>query len=307
MQKARKTRLWRHGLEIRQKHGNGIWFELAVSIPKAAAVIACRRVAFLFENVILYPSVLGEPLVYTRRTVLQVTADASHELRAPVSLIRTTAEVATQRERTGAEYREALDEILEESERTSQVLDSLLLLARADSGKEALECTASDLCDITRSASEQGEKLARSHKLSFTANLPDRPVSVLADKDALRRALLILMDNAVRYTVEGGVIVNLSTRDGHAIVSVADTGIGIAQEDLPQVFDRFWRADKARSRGEGGAGLRLSIARWIIDRHRGTIGVESELGVGTTFTIKLPRLISDAANPGKAGICTPGR
>src|SRR6266513_2049879 len=138
------------------------------------------------------------------RRITQFTADASHELRAPVALIRTTAEVAVQkRDRPAQEYLEALDDILEESERTSQVVDSLMLLARADSGKETLECFPVDACAVVRSAAEQGERLARNQGVEFRVELPENPIPIHADPDALRRAFLILLDNAVKYTPRG--------------------------------------------------------------------------------------------------------
>ncbi|HXF13606.1 MAG TPA: HAMP domain-containing sensor histidine kinase [Terriglobales bacterium] len=219
------------------------------------------------------------------RQMKQFTADASHELRAPVSLIRTTAEVAVQRrDRQASEYLQALDEILEESERTSQVVDSLMLLARADSGKEAVELSAADMGAIVRSAAEQGEKLSKIRGLQFIASVPREPIWVKADAEALRRALLILIDNAAKYSPSGGrVAISLEALDGYARASVSDTGFGIAKDDVAHVFDRFWRADKARSRDHGGAGLGLSIAKWIIETHRGVIGVDSELGKGSTF------------------------
>jgi signal transduction histidine kinase len=219
----------------------------------------------------------------------QFTADASHELRAPVSLIRTTAEIAAmKRDRPASEYLAALDEIQEEAERTSQVVDSLMLLARADSAKEALECISVDAGAVVRSAAEQGERLARSCGVGFALQLPAETVPVHADPDALRRALLILMDNAAKYTPEGGSIeVGLNMRNGHAVAYVSDTGIGIASSDLPHIFDRFWRADKARSREQGGAGLGLSIAKWIVDMHGGSLDVRSEPGKGSVFEVKL--------------------
>jgi heavy metal sensor kinase len=224
------------------------------------------------------------------RRITQFTADASHELRAPVSLIRTTAEVAVQRkDRTADEYFGALEEILEESERTSEVVDSLMLLARADSGKETFECVGADACAVVREAADQGEKLARNYGLAFAVSLPNTPVPIQADSNALRRALLILIDNAVKYTPTGGSVrVNLEKSKDFALVSVSDTGIGITKADLPHIFDRFWRADKARSREEGGAGLGLSIAKWIVEMHRGSIGVESDLGKGSTFNLLVP-------------------
>src|SRR5260370_1218220 len=177
------------------------------------------------------------------RRITQFTADASHELRAPVSLIRTTAEVAIQkRDRSAEEYFEALEEILEESERTSQVVDSLMLLARADSGKENMEGSLIDAGAVVKGAAEQGEKLARTHGLKFKATLPERPVFIQADAGTLRRAVLILLDNAVKYTPEGGSVrIALETGGGFAVVSVSDTGIGITNQDVTHVFDRFWR------------------------------------------------------------------
>lgn len=224
------------------------------------------------------------------RRMKQFTADASHELRAPIALIRTTAEVAVQRRnRPANDYLEALDDILEESERTSQVIDSLMLLARADAGKEVVERAPADASSISRAAIEQGEKLARISGLDFSASVPEGPVWVHADAEALRRALLILIDNAAKYTPEGGSVrIDLSANDGFAKFSVSDTGIGIAATDLPHIFDRFWRADKARSRSHGGAGLGLSIAKWIADTHAGSITVESESNKGSVFTLNVP-------------------
>jgi heavy metal sensor kinase len=224
------------------------------------------------------------------RRIKQFTADASHELRAPISLIRTTAEVAAlRRNRPSAEYLEALDEILAESERTSQVVDSLMLLARADSGKETLDSMPIDATNIVRGAAEQGEKLARNHGLHFEVSVPDISLPVLGDTDALRRALLILMDNAANYTPPGGSVkVTQATINGFAVISVIDTGIGIAHEEVPHIFDRFWRSDKARSREHGGAGLGLSIAKWIAEMHGGTVEVESEPGKGSVFRLRVP-------------------
>jgi signal transduction histidine kinase len=219
----------------------------------------------------------------------QFTADASHELRAPISLIRTTAEIAVQRDRPAPEYREALTEILEESERTSQVVDSLILLARADSGKETLEYAPVDACAVVRGAIEQGEKLARSQCIEFKNSIPSGSISIQADSDALRRAVLILIDNAVKYTPSGGTVqVAVTEEGGFAVVSVTDSGIGIAKEDITHVFDRFWRADKVRSRGQGGAGLGLSIATWIAEAHQGSLAVESARGRGSIFILRVP-------------------
>ncbi|HTF66113.1 MAG TPA: ATP-binding protein [Edaphobacter sp.] len=224
------------------------------------------------------------------RRIKQFTADASHELRAPIALIRTTAEVAVQRRtRQANEYLEALDDILEESERTSQIVDSLMLLARTDAGKEVLERAPTDISSVCRAAIDQGEKLARHRSVQLSASIPECPIPVHGDAEALRRAVLILIDNAVKYTPEGGSVrIDLNTNDGFVKVTVTDTGIGIEPADLPHIFDRFWRADKARSRAYGGAGLGLPIAKWIVETHAGSITVESELGNGSAFALKVP-------------------
>ena len=219
----------------------------------------------------------------------QFTADASHELRAPVSLIRTTAELAANGGRTNEEYREDMAQILTEAERTSRLIDSLLLLARADAGEEGLQREPIDLTTSVREAVDQGHSLAAERGVELTSSITPDPVVVLGDGEALRRLVFILVDNAIKYNTEGGSVqVALDNVGGNAVCSVSDSGIGIAVEDQKHIFDRFWRADKVRSRGAGGAGLGLSIARWIVERHEGTIEVASELSKGTTFTLKLP-------------------
>jgi heavy metal sensor kinase len=218
----------------------------------------------------------------------QFTADASHELRAPVSLIRTTAELAAHGSRTNAEYYEDMVQILAEAERTSRLIDSLLLLARADAGEGGLQHELTDVSTSIREALEQGRSFAGDKQIDLTASLDSNAV-VRGDGDALRRLFLILIDNAIKYTPEGGQVrVYLEATDGRATIKVTDSGIGIAESDQPHVFDRFWRADKVRSRGVGGAGLGLSIARWIVNQHHGTIEVQSESGRGSTFTINIP-------------------
>jgi heavy metal sensor kinase len=229
-------------------------------------------------------------LALSVRRMKQFTADASHELRAPVSLIRTTAEVAVQRrDRPAQEYLQALEEILEESVRTSQVVDSLMLLARSDSGKQPVELNLVDMCAVVRKAAEQGEKLVRNRQSDFSTELLDGPVWIYADSDALRRVLLILIDNAAKYTPPGGsVAIQLAVEESSAVTTVSDTGIGIARQDIPHIFDRFWRADKVRTREQGGAGLGLSIAQRIVEAHRGSIAVESLPGHGSSFHLRLP-------------------
>lgn len=219
----------------------------------------------------------------------QFTADASHELRAPVSLIRTTAELALQQGRATGEAAVDMRQILTEAERTSRLIDSLLLLARADSGEDGLHKELTDWPLSVREAVEQTRGAARAKRIAVALSLPERPLAVLGDSEALRRLAFILLDNAIKYSPEGSEVEVSMTSDGsHAICRVADRGIGIAPEDREHVFDRFWRADKVRSRGLGGAGLGLSIAYWIADRHQGTIQLTSETGQGSVFEVRIP-------------------
>jgi two-component system, OmpR family, heavy metal sensor histidine kinase CusS len=223
------------------------------------------------------------------RKITQFTADASHDLRTPVTVIRSTAEVALRRQRQPEEYRDALGRILETSEQTSELLENLLQLARSDAGVVELEMRPVDLNQHVRKAREQGAALAGEKALSITLETPPVPVLVLADEIAIHRLLLILIDNAVKYTPAGGRCeISLTQNEQHAHIAVKDDGIGIAEADLGAIFERFRRADRARSRETPGAGLGLAIARWITEIHGGTIRAESVLGSGSVFHVSLP-------------------
>lgn len=223
------------------------------------------------------------------KRVTQFTADASHELRTPVALVRTAAELALRQDRSDPEYREAISEILEEAERMSALLESLLMLARVDSGAEAPNLVNCDLAAVIRDVCSRSGPLVGSKQLQFDRALPDAPTFVRGDAHTLERLFVILIDNAIKYTPKGGRIrVALEAQAGDAVITIEDSGIGIPKDALPFVFDRFYRVDKVRSRQAGGAGLGLSIARWIIDAHRGSIGVESVPGSGTTFIVRIP-------------------
>jgi signal transduction histidine kinase len=221
--------------------------------------------------------------------IIQFTADASHELRTPVALIRTTAEVSVRIPRSAEEYKEALQQILLEAERTSGLIEDLMTLARADSGAETLRHDTLDLRQSIREACLGGKTLAEQREITFEWQIPDHEVRVKGDHGALRRLFLILIDNALKYTSNGGrVSVSLDQANGFATGEIQDTGIGIAPEDLPNIFERFYRADKARSRETGGAGLGLSIARWIAEAHQAEIRVESSPGEGAIFRVRIP-------------------
>ena len=221
--------------------------------------------------------------------ITQFTADDSHELRTPVALIRTRAEVTLANPRTNDQYREALSEVLVESERISALIENLMLLARADTGTETLDFQRTDVSALARETTARAQTLAEAKELKWNATVPEAPIWVLGDPQALRRLLLILIDNAVKYTPPGGGVSLAVDPAGDQIeISVRDTGIGITEADLPHVFERFYRSDKARSHELGGTGgLGLSIGQWIVQAHGGQITVESSTA-GSSFVVRLP-------------------
>jgi len=229
------------------------------------------------------------------KRIMQFTADASHDLRTPLSLIRTHAELALRRPRAESEYREALARILVASEESGQLIDHLLTLARADAGATQLKMEAAGMNPVVRKASQQARLWAFAKGLRFEEGLFPGFLIVRMDTFAMARLFLAVLDNAVKYTPAGGkVSVRLYSENDHAIVEIADTGIGISSSDLPHVFDRFFRADQARSREVPGSGLGLSIARWIAEMHKGSIVAESKLGGGSVFRLALPLVEADS-------------
>lgn len=223
------------------------------------------------------------------KSIRQFTADASHELRAPMTLIRAAADFSLRRDRSKEELREAMDRILKESKRTTALVDDLLLIARSDSNPQAFERNPIDLAGLLEDVSAQAKTLAESKHITVDSRIVSHPIVIAGDELSVRRLFMALIDNAIKYTpAEGVVSIELQIEDMQAVVKVRDTGIGIATDDLPRVFDRFWRADKVRSRDEGGTGLGLAIAKGITERHNGTIRVDSEPGQGSTFTVRLP-------------------
>jgi heavy metal sensor kinase len=225
-------------------------------------------------------------------------ADASHELRTPLAVLRGETEVALQQERATAEYKESLALIKDEAERLSRIVENLFLLARqpVDTPSMVKEPVRLDelLTDCVRAAHVLA--MQKGLRLKIDGALP--AITVSGDDEMLKRMLLNLLDNAVKYTAPGGEIkVALGSQNEYARIVVTDTGIGIPESEQPRIFDRFYRVDKARSRALGGAGLGLSIARWIVEGHSGSLSVESAFGRGSAFTASLP--LQDQILPGE--------
>jgi heavy metal sensor kinase len=221
--------------------------------------------------------------------ITQFTADASHDLRTPVTIIRTVAEVTLRKPRTNKQYTEALAKILRTSEETTSLLENLLTLARADAGAMGMELHLIDLDSHVRKAQERAILLAGNKSLDISLRAPGGPVWVRADSVAMDRLLLILLDNAIKYTPDGGFCeIELLPADREIQILIRDSGIGIPEHELSLIFERSYRTNRARSRESGGAGLGLAIARWITEMHGGTIVVESQLGAGSLFRVSLP-------------------
>jgi heavy metal sensor kinase len=232
--------------------------------------------------------------------VTAFTADAAHELRTPLALIRTTAEVAL-RSGDAQERAAALPDIIKETESMTELVENLLLLARADAGYALPQLTVIPMSSILEDARDIARTLALANGVKLEWPPSSDSADVWAEKVAARRLLLILLDNAIKYTPAGGTVaVLLHAAASEVVIEVKDTGIGIAPDDLPHIFERFYRADKARSRETGGAGLGLSLAAWIADAHKARLTVASEPGRGSTFRIGFRRVVDsspDATQP----------
>lgn len=215
-------------------------------------------------------------------------ADASHELRTPLAILRGETDVALERERRPEEYRHSLLLIKEEAERLSRIVEDLFMLARRPVDARAVVKEQVDFSAMLSDCVRAAQVLAYPKNLSLQMNA-EPSITLAGDDDLLKRMVLNLLDNAVKYTPEGGAIsLEATAENGNVRMVVRDNGIGIPAEDQPYVFDRFYRVDKARSRSLGGAGLGLSIVHWIVTVHGGEVSLHSGPGGGSMFVVELP-------------------
>jgi two-component system, OmpR family, sensor kinase len=219
------------------------------------------------------------------------TADASHELKTPLMVLRAGVERSLTDPRTPADVMGVLDETLEQINRMSEMVENLLTLARADEGRAPIAVESCDLRELVAEASETAGILGDEAGVTVVSEMPETPVVLEVDRHRIRELLLNLVTNAVKYTPAGGTAsLRLGTEPHGVVIEVRDSGIGIAPGDLPHIFERFWRADPARSRtgDRPGTGLGLAITKWIAEAHGGSITVQSRPRRGTTFTVILP-------------------
>ncbi|PYS06968.1 MAG: two-component sensor histidine kinase, partial [Acidobacteria bacterium] len=216
------------------------------------------------------------------------SADAAHEIRTPLAIIRGELENAFQMPALATELRETIGSALEEVERLSRIVEQLLEMSRLEAGETLIERSRFDFTELAKTTVDQMRLLAEEKSLNLRFN-GSQPVEIEGDRLRLKQIVVNLVDNAIKYTTPGGsVSVSTFPVDGMAVLEVSDTGIGIPADALPQVFDRFYRVDKARSRQLGGTGLGLAIVKSICTAYGGTVTVKSAEGKGAVFRVELP-------------------
>lgn len=218
----------------------------------------------------------------------QFAQDASHELRTPLAVLQTQLELLFRKPgHTIEEESEGIYKSLNEVKRMNKLVGDLLTLSRADSNERLIEKKSFDIGELVSFVAEQFQPIAELKEITLKCTA--EPLHFTGDKDRLHQLLLILLDNAVKYTGEKGQVAISCKKEAHAVqIEVKDSGIGIPEGDLPKIFDRFYRSDKSRTRKEGGTGLGLSIAEWIVKAHKGDIKAVSTVGKGTAFIVRLP-------------------
>ena len=219
----------------------------------------------------------------------QFIADVSHELRTPLTVMRGSLEVVLEEDRPAEEYREAIGNALLEVRHLTRLSQSLLFLARGQAGRVTLSFANVDLVKFLTEVTRDLLPAVTDKGLELSVDLPTEPARAFIDSDRIQQVMHNLLENAIRYTEPGGTIrVSLASSPAEVRIDVADTGIGIPEANLPFVFERFFRSDRARRAHPGGSGLGLSIVKWIIDQHKGRVEVTSKVGEGSVFSVVLP-------------------
>ena len=218
----------------------------------------------------------------------QFSSDASHELRTPLTVLKGQNELILSKQRKPEEYQEVISSNLEEINYMSKVLEDLFVLSKSDENQVNLDYKPVDLRALVEEVFKHAEILAEEKNIKIIIAFLE-PIEIKGDEVRLRQMVWNVLQNGIKYTQQGGELkISLQNEGDFALLTIQDTGIGIPEEDLPLIFNRFYRVDKARTRDEGGSGLGLSICRQIAEAHKGKIEVESKLGVGTRFKIRLP-------------------
>ncbi len=223
------------------------------------------------------------------KRMAEFTADVSHELKTPLCAMRGEAEVLLSKTRNIEEYQEGLVHFIEQFDHLNRMINDLILLSKSDASQIELKMEPVRLDLLIKEVSGLFQILAGQKGLEWTTETPEE-VRVMGDKGLLQQLVTNLMDNAIKYTPKGSIRVSLRKSQEKVFIKIQDTGVGIPREEQGNIFRRFYRVDKSRSRETGGVGLGLNIAEWIVHAHQGRIEVESELNRGSTFTVSLPIL-----------------
>jgi heavy metal sensor kinase len=268
--------------EIRQRAERITSRNLSERLPVAHTGDELERLATALNSMI-------ERLEESFHQVNRFSADASHELRTPLTILQGELEAMAQKgSNLPADVRDTIGSLLEETQRLAKIVESLLAISRLDAGEGRGRRERLDLAEMARTTVDQMRLLAEEKHISLDCD-GTAAVEVEGDASRLKQIVVNLLDNAIKYTAEGGVVsIHVTAHDDRAVLEVTDTGLGISASDLPHIFDRFYRADKARSRQMGGAGLGLSIVRSICSAHEGQVTVTSTEGSGSRFRVELP-------------------